>query len=302
MSTSVPDRKSLRVSGTAPVMNETTYDVTTSAQIAIALGVALITGLLIAIWLSNLLPEITTEAMVLADSTGGFEDGEPDETLDVESPEDPTDDPSLSNDQNVTELEQITDQIVTLSENASQLVQPNEYTDSEAGGNPGSAEGSGGRPLGVGGGSKGGENRDQRWLVKFADKSSLKLYAAQLDFFKIEIAAIFIQDKRIVYLSDMSKGNTIREGKLSDDDPRLFMSWEGGDRKKADIELLEKAGVSDPARAQVVHFYAPETEQLLARLEKTYGNKDPAQIRRTFFQIRGGAGSFEFFVSSQKLK
>lgn len=301
MSTSVPDRKALRVSGRAPVMNETTYDVTTSAQIAIALALALITGLLIAIWLSNLLPTISTESMMLVNSTGGFEDGDPDETLDVESPEDPTEDPSLSNDQNMTQLEEITDQIVTLSENASQLVQPNEFTDAEAGGNPGSAEGSGGRPLGVGGGTKGGERREQRWLVKFADKGNLKLYASQLDFFKIEIGVVF-KDGRIFYLSNMSKGNTVRESRLSADDPRLFMSWKGGERKKADIELLEKAGVPDPASGQILHFYAPETEQMLARLEKSYGNKAPAEIRRTFFQIRGSPGSFEFYVSSQKLK
>lgn len=301
MTSTVPDREALRVAGSPPRMNETAYDVTTSAQIALAMGLTLITGLLIAIWLSNLVPDVTIEPMMLENSTGGFEDGDPDETLDVESPEDPTEDPSLSNDQNMTQLEQITDQIVTLSESASQLVQTNEYTDAEAGGNPGSAEGSGGRPLGVGGGTKGGEKRDQRWLVKFSDKGNLKSYAAQLDFFKIEIGVIF-KDGRMVYLSNMSRGNTIRESRLSADDPRLFMSWKGGDRIKADIELLEKAGIPDPASGMIVHFYAPETEQLLARLEKSYGGKKPDEIRRTFFEIRKDGGGYEFFVSSQKLK
>lgn len=301
MSTVAPDKDALRVAGRPPVMSETKYDITTSAQIAIAVGLALITGVLIAIWLSNLLPEVTNEPMVLASSTGGFEDGDPDETLDVESPEDPTDDPSLSNDQNMTELEQITDQIVTLSENASQLTQPNEYTDASAGGNPGSASGTGGKPFGVGGGAKGGERREQRWLVKFADKGNLKSYAAQLDFFNIEIGAIY-KDGRIFYLSNMSKGNSVRESRLSADDPRLFMSWKGGDRVKADIELLQNAKIPNPEDAMIVHFYAPQTEQMLARLEKSYGGKEPGEIRRTFFQIRKAGSGYEFFVSSQKLK
>lgn len=301
MSTTVPDRKSRHVTGRIPVMSETTYDMATSAQIALAVGLTAIAGLLIAIWLSNLLPEVEVLPVVMTAGDGGYEDGDPNETLDVESIEDPSDDPSLSNDQNMTQLEQITEQVITLSENASQLTQPNEYTDSSAGGNPGSAEGSGGRPLGTGGGGKGGTKREQRWLVQFADKGDLKSYAKQLDFFKIELGCAF-PDGRIYYLKNMSTSPTLREARLNSQDQRLFMNWQGGDRVQADIELLTKAGVPDPASGSVLHFYDPATEQMMAQIEMAYANKPIEQIRRTYFEVRRQGGGYEFFVANQKLR
>ena len=301
MSTSVPDRKSRHVTGRVPVMGETKYDIATSAQIAGFWGLLGFVGLLIALWLSNLLPEVEVKAVVMTQGSGGYEDGEPDETLDVESPEDPSDDPSLSNDQNVTQLEQITEQIITLSESASQLVAPNEFSDASSGGNPGSAEGTGGRPLGTGGGPGGGTAREQRWLIQFADSGNLKSYARQLDFFKIELGCAF-KDGRIFYLKNMSTSEDVREARLSSDDKRLFMSWQGGDRVKADIDLLMKAGVKDAADGLPLHFYHPETEAMLARLELSFLGKTPDQIRKTYFQVRKSGSSYEFVVTNQKLR
>ena len=51
MSVSVPDRKSRHVTGRVPVMTETKFEMATGAQIAAALGLAGLAGLLIAIWL-----------------------------------------------------------------------------------------------------------------------------------------------------------------------------------------------------------------------------------------------------------
>ena len=89
MPATVPDRKSRHQTGRAPVMKETSYDSTTSVQIAAVLGLGLLGGILIAIWLMNMLPDKTPKPVMLATGDGGWEDGEPDETLDVESPEDP---------------------------------------------------------------------------------------------------------------------------------------------------------------------------------------------------------------------
>lgn len=301
MSTTVPDRKSRHVTGRVPVMSETKFDIATSAQIAAFVGLGGFCALLIALWLSNLLPEIEVVPVVMAPGDGGFEDGDPNETLDVESPEDPSDDPSLSNDQNETQLEQITEQIVTLSETASQLVAPNDFSDPTGGGNPGSAEGTGGRPYGSGGGVGGGAKREQRWLIQFADKGNLKSYARQLDFFRIELGCAF-PDGRIYYLKNMSTSNDLRQAKQSSSEKRLFMSWQGGDRVKADIELLNAAGVSDAKDGLPLHFYHPETEQMLARLEVQFLNKTADQIRRTYFQVRKTGSSFEFVVTDQKLR
>ncbi|MEQ9408332.1 MAG: hypothetical protein RIK87_11425 [Fuerstiella sp.] len=301
MPTTVPDRKSRHVTGRVPVMSVTSYDIATSAQIAGAIGLAAFAALLIAIWLSNLLPENTVVPVEMTSGDGGWEDGDPNESLDVESPEDPSDDPSLSNDQNVSQLEQITEQVMTLSESAASLTQPNTFTDPSGGGNPGSAEGSGGRPYGSGGPGSGGTKREQRWVVEFADQGNLKSYARQLDAFKIELACAF-KDGRIYYLSSMSTSPVLREARLSADDQRLFMNWEGGDRVKADLELLTKAGVPDAASGKVLHFYDPATEQMMARLEQEYGNKPLEQIRRTYFEVKRSGNGYEFVVVNQKLR
>jgi hypothetical protein len=302
MSTSVPDRKSRRVAGKIPVMRETAYEMATSAQIALAFGLAAFSALLIAIWLSNLLPEIESLEVVMTTGDGGFEDGDPDESLDVESIEDPTDDPSVSNDQDVVQLEEITEQVITLSENASQLTSPTDYADPNAGGNPGSAEGTGGRPLGTGGKGNGGTKREQRWIVEFADKGDLKSYARQLDFFKIELGCAF-RDGRIYYVKNMGTSPVVREAKLNSDDKRLYMNWQGGsDRMKADLDLLAQAKVPDPASGTVLHFYDPATEQTMATVEKAYSGKPIEQIRRTYFQVRSAGAGYEFFVTDQKLR
>ncbi len=301
MSTAVPDRKSRRVTGRVPVMSETKYDVATSMQIAAAVGLGLFVAILIAIWLSNLLPDVQSIPIVMETGDGGFEDGNPDETLDVESPLDPTDDPSLSNDQSETQLEEITEQILTLSATAAQMQQPNDYADASGGGNPGSAEGSG-RPFGSGGGVRGGVKREQRWFVEFADQGNLKSYAKQLEFFKIELGCAF-KDGRIYYLKNMSSSPSLREERLNSKDQRLFMNWQGGDRVKADIELLTKAGVPQAEEGMVLHFYDPSTEQMLAQLEaERAGGRPPEQIRRTRFQVKKAGSGFEFVVTSQKLR
>ena len=300
MSTVIPDRKSRHVTGRKPVMSETKYDIATSAQIAAVMGLGILVALLLAVWLSNLLPEVEVIPVVMATGDGGWEDGSPDESLNVESPEDPTDDPSLSNDQDVSQLEEITEQIATLSDTAAALQSPTAFTDPSSGGNPGSAEGTGGRPFGSGGGGRGGTKREQRWIVQFADKGDLKSYARQLDFFKIELGCAF-QDGRVFYLSTMSTSPQLREARLSSDDKRLFMNWQGGERIKADIELLTKAGVPSPGDGTVLHFYDPGTEQMLARLEQEYGGHAPQEIRRTYFQVRRAGSDYEFVVTSQKL-
>ena len=301
MSSSVPDRKSRHVTGRVPVMSETKYDVATAAQIAVFLGLLGFVGILIAIWLSNLLPEHQAIPMIMESGDGGWEDGSPDETLNVESPEDPSDDPSLSNDQSESQLEQITEQMVSLSDTAATLTNPNDFSDASGGGNPGSASGTGGRPLGTGGGGSGGTKREQRWLIQFAEQGNLQSYAKQLDFFKIELGCAF-KDGRIYYLKNMSTNPTLREQRMSADDKRLFMSWTGGDRVKADIELLVNAGVKDAAAGVPLHFYDPATEQMLARLELDYGGRTADQIRRTYFQVKKSGSGFEFTVTSQKLR
>ncbi len=298
---------SRRQTGTEPVRTPhiklTRYDIMSSALISAVgmLGLTLI--VLIAIWVANMLPTQVLLAPIMTAGDGGWEDGVEGATPDVESPEDPTDDPSVAEDMSdVTELMEITDPVVEVSDTAAQLVEPTEYSGEKNTGNPGSAEGTGGRPLGSGGPGRGGAKRDQRWFVQFAEKGNLKSYAQQLDFFGIELGALFLSEGRLVYLKNVSQDQPVtREVTTGDAEKRLFMNWEDGDRKEADAELFQKAGV-DARQAAILHFYPDALEQQMARLELSYANRPSAQILRTYFEIRRSDDGFEFVVTSQKLK
>lgn len=308
MSTAEKTRSRAARAVRSPHIKLTKYDVAVSALSTSALCAVLALIVMIFIWLSNLLPTPQKKQVImLPPGDGGYEDGEPNATPNVESPEDVSFDPSLANEEtDVTELEEIVEQFVDVAENAAAVVAPNEFTGSKHTGSPGSAEGNGGRPLGTGGGGRGGAKREQRWIVEFADKGDLESYAAQLDFFGIELGAMFQVDGRLVYMSNMSaeKPTTreIKEG-VAGSEQRLFMNWADGseDRRQADVELFQKAGM-DVLAAGILHFYTSETETLMATIEQEFGGHTAAEIRKTYFRVRKAGNGYEFFVHKQLLK
>ena len=292
-------QRALRASKTGPLLKVSRYDTVTAVMIATALGLLLAVGVLIIIWLTNRIPEPETPPQIdLLILPGGDPDGAPDETLNVESPEDPTDDPSVVEEPSEEmELQEMLDQVMEISESATQIVQEQTNDAVENSGNPGSAVGTGRKPLGMGDGT-GGFPSDQRWFIRFADKGSLESYAKQLDFFKIELGAL-LGGGRLIYMTNISAGRpTTREVKTGKDEKRLYMNWQGGDRRQADIALFKKAGI-DASLGLILHFYPKETEQLLLRIEQQYKGLKPSEIRRTYFDVRRSGNGFEFVVTKQ---
>ena len=294
----VPDRQARLVSGHIPVMRETRYDHTSSVVIAAALVLIGSVILLISIWLSNLLPSQPNKKIEILPAGSSVDDGDDQESQEIESPEDPSDDPSLSNDQQESQLEEVLDHIVSATGEATLLKLPSEFTDPESGGSLGSGVGGTGSPLGAGGPGP-AVPRENRWSVEFSEGVSLEMYAQQLDFFGIELGVAF-RDGRIIYVSHLSGTMTVREDHIDTGDSRLFMSWQGGDRMKADLALLEQAGISNASYGKPLHFYSAETEALLARLEKEHAGRPAGQIRRTLFRVTGEPGAFRFIVVKQK--
>ncbi len=285
-----------------PTLKVTRFDSVSSFLMAVGAILALTLFVLLVIWLTNLERSATDDTIPIEMVGGGYEDGAPDETLNVESPEDPSDDPSVAEEPSEeTELMEMLENVVELSDNATQMVVTEiQVTGSENKGTPGSAVGTGRRPLGAGGG-KGGYPREQRWFVTFGDKTSLKLYAKQLDFFNIELGAYFPEQGKLVYLTNVSKDRpTVREINKGKDD-RLFMNWKGGDRRKADLALYQKAGIN-ASGAAIVHFYPKETEAMLITAERKYANQPSNRIRRTYFTVTPDGSGYKFNVTRQILK
>ncbi|MCH7688426.1 MAG: hypothetical protein IH899_17385, partial [Planctomycetes bacterium] len=140
-----------------------------------------------------------------------------------------------------------------------------------------------------------------RWFVRFEDRAALDEYARQLDFFKIEMGVLFIGEKSMMVLSNLSKSRptkkTVTASSMGKD--KIHFNWSGGSRKKADLKLLEKAGVSNAAAGMIFHFYPRKTQAKLLRNEKAYRNRPAKEIRRTYFTVKRAGSGYEFQVTRQ---
>jgi hypothetical protein len=157
-----------------------------------------------------------------------------------------------------------------------------------------------GRGTGRGrGGPKENIPRPQRWVIRF-DGGNLKIYAKQLDFFKIELAAIG-KDDLVHYAFNLAKPKPDSRTGSPDEEKRLYMTWRSGPLQEADRTLLTRAGIDLSGRV-IMQFYPAEVEQALARLERDYAaGKDVNDIRRTNFDVRQEGNQFQFVVTGQTM-
>ncbi len=271
-------------------------------MITVFAGLLALCAVVMMIWISNQAPKPPEPVAVeLLELPGGVEDGSPDETLRVDSPEPERADASeAETPSEVSEVEATLETAVELSDSAAQQVQQQFDIGIQSTGKPGSAKGTGRAALGHGPGS-GGLPREQRWFVRFGDRSSVEEYAKQLNFFKIEVGAL-LPDGRLAYLSNLiAPKPSVRYVQTGANEKRLYMTWQGGERRGADVELFKKAGLDISADTPVFHFYPPDLENRLAILEKEYRNKNAKQIRRTYFSVDTEGSGYRLKVTRQLL-
>ncbi|REJ93044.1 MAG: hypothetical protein DWQ34_10965 [Planctomycetota bacterium] len=281
-------------------MRVTRYDKVSSGMMAVVIALILVVLGIVAWWYATRpAPEPVLVPLVSIDDPGGFEDGAIDETLNVESPEEEIPNASPVDEAiDDQQIEEALDSVVELSDRATQQVQQVLSTDPQTGGTPGSHEGTGSRPLGSGDGT-GGLPREQRWFISFSESGSIDVYARQLDYFGIELGAVFPAKQELVYLSNLTRNPPSKRVVTSTDaEARLYMSWQGGQRKAADAKLFERAGV-DTQGGFILHFYPQKTEQQLARLERSYANRSVKEIRRTYFTVVPQGNGYSFAVTRQ---
>lgn len=284
----------------APVMRVTLYDWVSSWAIALFAGIFITCLLVVTVWVTNRAPKPPGAIPVeMVELPGGFEDGSPDETLRVDSPLPEVRDASpvdVADEQ--MEIAEAVETVVQNSESATELVQQQFETGIQNTGTPGRATGTGKRALGMGNGT-GGMPREQRWFVKFADRIPLNEYTRQLEFFGIELGAL-LPDGRLAYLSKpASDSPPVRYVTTGSAEQRLYMTWQGGDRRAADVQIFAKAGLSIRGDTVIFHFYPKQTENELAQLELAYRNRTVKQIRRTYFAVEGDGQRYKFTVFKQ---
>ncbi|MCA9265664.1 MAG: hypothetical protein KDA60_17505 [Planctomycetales bacterium] len=170
--------------------------------------------------------------------------------------------------------------------------------DSLAGDARASSKGSGAgdsRQAGPGGDGRNIVPRWERWEVQFGS-STLNDYAAKLDFFHVELAAVGGGQNSIDYASHLSqKKPDHRVAQSGDDEKRLYFTWRHGPLRAADQELLKRAG-ADPSGRTILQLYPAEVENSMAILENNEIQKrgiSLERVKRTLFAITGNPGNYQ---------
>lgn len=281
----------------------TPYDQVSSWMLTLFAGMIALCLVVMMVWISNQVPKAPEPVAVeLLEIPGGVEDGSPDETLKVESPEPERADASdAETPAEITEVEQALETAVELSDAAAQQVQQQFDVGVQSSGKPGSAKGTGKRALGFGPGVS-GFPREQRWFVRFGGRASVDEYANQLEFFHIELGAL-LADGRLAYATKLNTPvPAVRYVQSGANEKRLYMTWQGGERRGSDMELFQRAKVPVTDDTPIFHFYPPDLENKLAVMEKEYRNKAPKEIRRTYFSVEGESGGYRLKVTRQLMR
>jgi len=282
-----------------PELRVTQFDQVSSWLIALVAGFGLFVFVLTIAWFSIQPVHVREPIPVeIVELTGGVEDGEVEETLKLDTDAPETEQASLAEEESdVPEIQETLDNVMDLAAEATNQAEKQFETDTRNAGKKGKASGTGKRALGMGAG-KGGVSREQRWYVSYNDRETLEEYGRQLDFFHIELGTL-TPDGRLVYLSKLSTptpaSRTVTSGR---DEQRLYMTWQGGARRKADLQLFQKARIN-VGQGVLMQFYPPDVEKILSRLELAFKKRPVQEIRRTYFSTRPVENGYEFYVTQQ---
>lgn len=275
-----------------PVLKVTQYDRVSSLMVAIALALAIAAGWLFLLWTTTWRPQPEALADIeILDARAGFEDGDEEEEF-----------PEIDNPAEELQMEEQFESVIEHATSESMQAFQQFEMDPVERTSPQSGTGSG-RPLGVPGGTGTGLPRDQRWFVRFADRTSLDEYARQLDHFGIELGYLVLGNDSMVVLSNLSspspRKRTVTASSLGKD--KMHFNWKGGSRQQADLKLLEKAGIRPAPNGVIFHFYPRSVQQQLIQAETGYRNRRPDQIRRTYFVVKREGSGYTFEVVRQSI-
>jgi len=149
--------------------------------------------------------------------------------------------------------------------------------------------------------------RYERWDLRFSAKDS-KTYANQLDFFKMELAAIGGGRSEVDYLGTLSGAQQKRTG-VGDAEKRIyFVNRTEGGLAKYEKDFLSKAGIAVSGRL-VLKLISKELEDDLAKREILYAREKRGEkvsvkeLAKTVFDCQPTAGKgFQWVVIEQRYR
>ncbi len=274
--------------------------------IALILLVGMAVTLMFLIWLTTVLVFTADQVpVVLVENPAGRGDHAEGLERDVEPP-------------GAEELEEVTEpQIENLLEAVTDVVSTQAAAlDSMATDAPVSSKGGGlgdSRPPGPLGEGDDIIPRWERWQIQY-DTGDISAYAAQLDFFHIELGAIGGGRTEVDYAINVSKARPDSRSGTGDAEKRLYMTWTSGTLADFDRQLLVRAGIP-VGRRIIVQFYPKPVEDRLAYIEmEAAAKKKPEDLTpaeqlqwqksfaKTIFGVRRAGSGYEYYVVSQKFR
>lgn len=283
-----------------PELKTSRFDTVSSWLLALAMFIGIFVTLLFIIWLTRTIkfpaqefPPIIEEAAGRGDNAEGFErDFEPPGAEEVEELTEPTLEDTL---------EAVTDAVSSVAASLDTM-----NTDA-----PASTAGTGmgdSRPPGPEGEGADIIPRFERWRLNFAAKDK-KGYAQQLDYYKIELAAIGGGIQGVDIASNLSgRPQQRRVDSEAEETKRLYFSWTNPSNNFArwDQQLLQQAGVPNPAGRMRIQFIPENLENELANKELAYakdqGHESVTEIARTVFESTGSGNRYTFEVVEQRYR
>lgn len=137
------------------------------------------------------------------------------------------------------------------------------------------------------------------WEVTFPEDITSDEYARQLDYFKIEIAAMS-KNGHVEYIKNVGQRKPNKRAGEIEADYRLRIGWKSGALHAIDRKLLRKAGIGSDQK-ELWHFFPVETQNLMEQVERAHAKRDRSELKRTRFEIHPTKkpGAYEFVVIEQ---
>jgi hypothetical protein len=263
-----------------------------SLVLALLFILGFIVLIMFAVWLSTRIKYNVAVPVTIVEDLGGGGSGNgtpgAEQQLEEVSPEEVKDLQEVSVEQT---LQAVTDAVST------QAVNLDAFEGGASGFGTGEGTGTGdGRGPGPGG--KGTATQLPDWEVRF-NATTIELYAAQLDFFGVELGAIGGGKKTVDYASKLAQPNPVTRTAAGDAEKRRYLVWRKGPLAAADKSLLQKAKIDTNGRI-ILQFLPEPVETQMRTLEAQYAKgKKLNEIRRTVFGVKGTPGQYEFYVLEQ---
>ena len=159
------------------------------------------------------------------------------------------------------------------------------------------------RTKGLGPGGEGKENPAEHWIVKYSTDSK-EDYAAQLDFFKIEVGSLSKKSALIEYASKLSQKKPVYRKSTRKEEKRVYfkkpnkhpvLRWDKAFLKSAGAEITDR---------YIFTFYPTDTIKKLKLLEEkalARDKKDMSDVQKTVFTVvPSKSGGYEYKLSSIK--